>query len=111
VLLEKRLPYSLAYMLDELRKNLSKLPSKTRGERLNEAEKNVLKASTLIKLADVAELSKSNAAWEREDLFILLSEVSRLISSVSTTLTNMYFSHTLMHHSFFEPVDNETNEV
>ncbi|NIJ51082.1 circularly permuted type 2 ATP-grasp protein [Dyadobacter arcticus] len=111
VLLEKNLPYSLAYMLDELRKNLSQLPSTTRGERLNEAEKYVLKASTLIKLANIADLSKSNFESEREELFELLSEVSKLISSVSTTLTNMYFSHTLMQHSFFEPVDYDTNEI
>ncbi|TLU98068.1 circularly permuted type 2 ATP-grasp protein [Dyadobacter luticola] len=111
VLLEKKLPYSLAYMLDELKKNLGHLPTTTRGERLNEAEKFVLKASTLIKLADIADLSKSNRNSEREELFDLLSEVARLISSVSTTLNNMYFSHTLMHHSFFDPADYDTDEI
>ena len=111
VLLEKTLPYSLVYLLDELKNNLHKLPVTTRGERLNDAQKYVLKASTLIKLTSVAELSKSRAGYERKELFSLLSEISSLISSVSVNLTNMYFSHTLMHHSFYEPMDYDTDEI
>jgi uncharacterized circularly permuted ATP-grasp superfamily protein/uncharacterized alpha-E superfamily protein len=111
ILLEKTLPYSLVYMLDELKKNLAKLPATTRGERLNDSQKFVLQASTLVKLADITNLSRCNAESEREELFNLLSEVSRLISLVSTNLTNMYFSHTLMHHSFFEPADYDTDEI
>ncbi len=110
ILLEARLPYSLTYMLDELRKNLSELPATTRGERLNEAEKLALRASTLIKLASIQDLSKCNADNEREELFGLLAEVARLVSSVSTYLTNQYFSHALIHHSF-EPMDYDTDEV
>ncbi|MCE6988817.1 circularly permuted type 2 ATP-grasp protein [Dyadobacter sp. CY323] len=111
VLLEKTLPYSLVYMLDELKKNLGKLPATTRGERLNEAEKLVMKAVTLVKLANVSNLNKCNADSEREELFDLLSEVSKLTSAVSTNLTNMYFSHTLMQHSLFEPVEYDTDEI
>ncbi|WP_031528377.1 circularly permuted type 2 ATP-grasp protein [Dyadobacter crusticola] len=111
VLLEKTLPYSLVYMLDELNKNLAQLPITTRGDRLNEAERSVLKAATLVKLANVADLCKSNRVSERTELFSLLSEVSKLISSVSTSLTNMYFSHAIMHHSFFEPADYNTDEI
>jgi len=111
VLLEKTLPFSLVYMLDELKKNLGKLPATTRGERLNEAQKFVLEASTLVKLANISDLSKCNKELEREDLFHLLSEISRLISSVSLTLTNMYFSHTMMQHSFFNPVDSDKDEI
>lgn len=110
ILLEARLPYSLTYMLDELRKNLGELPATTRGERLNEAEKLALRASTLIKLASIQDLSKCNADQEREELFGLLAEVARLVSSVSTYLTNQYFSHALIHHSF-EPMDYDTDEV
>lgn len=110
ILLEARLPYSLTYMLDELRKNLSELPATTRGERLNEAEKLALRATTLIKLSNIQELSKCNADNEREELFGLLAEVAQLVSSVSTYLTNQYFSHALIHHSF-EPMDYDTDEV
>lgn len=110
ILLEARLPYSLTYMLDELRKNLGELPATTRGERLNEAEKLALRASTLIKLASIQDLSKCNADQEREELFGLLAEVARLVSSVSTYLTNQYFSHALIHHSF-KPMDYDTDEV
>lgn len=111
VLLEKTLPYSLVYMLDELKNNISKLPVTTRSERLNEAQKFVLKAATLVKLADVSDLSKCNVGLERRELFNLLSEVSKLISSVSVNLTNMYFSHTFMHHSFYDPMDYDTDEI
>jgi uncharacterized alpha-E superfamily protein len=107
VLLEKSLPYSIVYMLDALKENLECLPT-TRGERLNEAQKAVLEASTLVKLASISALSKYNkVTLEREDLFNLMSEVSRLISSVSMTLTNMYFSHTVMQHSFLNPIEND----
>jgi uncharacterized circularly permuted ATP-grasp superfamily protein/uncharacterized alpha-E superfamily protein len=109
VLLEKNLPFSLVYMLDELKKNLGKLPGTTRGERLNDAQKAVLEASTLIKLADISALSRCNLEQEREGLFILLSKVASLISSVTTMMTNMYFSHTMIQHSLIKPV--ETDEI
>lgn len=107
VLLEKTLPFSLVYMLDELKKNLGKLPETTRGERLNEAQKDALEASTLVKLANVSDLSKWNPEFERVDLFKLLSRISGLISSVSLTMTNMYFSHTIMQHSLVKPADTD----
>lgn len=110
ILLEPTMPYSLGYMLDELKKNLAELPATARGERLNEAEKLALQASTLIKLANIQELSKCNYNEERTGLFTLLAEVARIISSVSTYLTNQYFSHALIHHSF-EPLDYDTDEV
>ena len=107
VLLEKTLPYSIVYLLDSLKANLGSLPG-TLGERMNEAQKSVLKASTLIKLTSVQELSQFDpVTLEREELFKLMSEVSGLISSVSMALTNMYFSHTIMQHSFFKPIEND----
>jgi uncharacterized circularly permuted ATP-grasp superfamily protein/uncharacterized alpha-E superfamily protein len=107
VLLEKTSPYSLTYMLDELKKNLAHLPTTTRQERLNDAQKAVLEASTLVKLANISDLSAHNHAMERKALFKLLSKVSSLISSVSLTMTNMYFSHTIMQHSLIKPADTD----
>lgn len=107
VLFEKALPFSLVYMLDELKKNLARLPGTTRGERLNEAQKAVLEASTLVKLANITDLSKCNEEMEREGLFKLFSQVSGLISAVSLTMTNMYFSHTIMQHSLITPPDTD----
>ncbi|CAG5008836.1 hypothetical protein DYBT9275_04367 [Dyadobacter sp. CECT 9275] len=107
VLLEKTLPYSLVYMLDELSSNLAKLPSTTHNERLNDAEKSVLEASMLIKLADITSLSSWNGEGERAALFETMSKVGALISSVSVSLTSLYFSHTVMQHSFLKPVEND----
>ncbi|MNY66353.1 hypothetical protein D3C86_2037650 [compost metagenome] len=77
---------------------------------MNEAEKLALKASTLIKLSNIQDLTRCNASDERGELFSLLSEVAGLVSAVSIYLTNQYFSHTLIHHSF-EPMDYDTDEV
>jgi uncharacterized alpha-E superfamily protein len=107
VLFEKSLPFSLVYMLDELRRNLGKLPATTRNERLNDAQKAVLEASTLVKLANVSDLAICNNEKEREELFKLFSKVSNLISFVSLTMTNMYFSHTIMQHSLVKTADTD----
>jgi len=107
VLLEKTLPFSMVYMLDELKKNLAELPGATRSERLNDAQKAVLEASTLIKLANISDLSSCNEERDREHLFTLLGKVSGLISTVSMTMTNMYFSHTIMQHSLVKTPDQD----
>jgi uncharacterized circularly permuted ATP-grasp superfamily protein/uncharacterized alpha-E superfamily protein len=107
VLFEKSLPFSLVYMLDELKRNLGKLPATTRNERLNDAQKAVLEASTLVKLANVSDLAICNNEKEREELFKLFSKVSNLISFVSLTMTNMYFSHTIMQHSLVKTADTD----
>jgi uncharacterized circularly permuted ATP-grasp superfamily protein/uncharacterized alpha-E superfamily protein len=107
VLFEKSLPFSLVYMLDELKRNLGKLPATTRNERLNDAQKAVLEASTLVKLANVSDLAICNNEMEREELFKLFSKVSNLISFVSLTMTNMYFSHTIMQHSLVKTADTD----
>ena len=109
VLLETSLPYSMVHMLDELSSNLSKLSPASKRDRLNEAERAVLEASTLIKLSDINSLNVWNSANERETLFELLSKVKNLIFSVSVNLTNLYFSHTVMQHSFLKPM--EDNEI
>jgi uncharacterized circularly permuted ATP-grasp superfamily protein/uncharacterized alpha-E superfamily protein len=111
IMLERTHPFSLVYMLDELKNNLGKLPTNMRGERLNEAQKLALEACTLVKLADISALITFDKNQERKDLFHLLSEISRLISSVSFTLTNMYFSHTMMQHSFINRMDSDKDEI
>lgn len=113
VLLEKNLPYSMTYQLDALLDCLSKLPKPIQPDRLSLAEKAVLEASTKIKLADIAELVN----FEPESLYrtaldTLLAEVTSLLSSVTTSLTNLYFTHTEIQHSFMGSPENlETNEI
>lgn len=111
ILLERTHPFSLVSMLDELKNNLDKLPSATRGERLNEAQRLALNASTMVKLADIDALTIHNVAQERTALTGLLQEIANLVSSVSFTLTNMYFSHTIMQHSFVNGLDSDKDEI
>lgn len=111
ILLERTHPFSLVSMLDELKNNLDKLPSSTRGERLNEAQRLALNASTMVKLTNIEALMIHNSAQERTALTGLLLEISNLVSSVSFTLTNMYFSHTFMQHSFVNRPDSDKDEI
>jgi uncharacterized alpha-E superfamily protein len=107
VLLDKKLPYSLVYQLDALAECLAQLPKTEQPDRLNQAEKAVLNASTKIKLADISRLtiSKSNISFRR-NLDRLLAEVAELISSVTVSLTHTYFAHTVIQHVLMENPDN-----
>ena len=54
--LEKNSPFTLAYILDTLSINISKLPKKSEFNQLNIAEKKVLEATTIIKLIEPEDL-------------------------------------------------------
>jgi uncharacterized alpha-E superfamily protein len=113
VLLDEKLPYSLAYQLDALAECLAHLPKNTQSDRLNQAEKAVLAASTKIKLADISKLTngKSNVTFRR-NFDRLLTEVSDLISSVTVSLTNAYFTHTVIQNVLVDNSDNsDTHEI
>lgn len=113
VLLDSKLPYSLAYQLDTLADHLAKLPKTAQSERLNQAEKAVLAAATKIKLADVSKLTicKSHTLFRR-NLDRLLAEVVGLISSVTPSLTNLYFTHTIIQHTLMDSAeDNVSHEI
>jgi uncharacterized circularly permuted ATP-grasp superfamily protein/uncharacterized alpha-E superfamily protein len=112
LLLDSQLPYSLTYQLDALAKLLDNLPHSGQHERINQAQKAILEATAKIKLADIAQLRKYNQkTLYRKDLDKLLSEVSSLVASVSVSLTNMYFSHTVMQHSFWNFSEDNINEI
>ncbi len=113
VLQEADLPYSLSYQLDALAECLAKLPKTSQSDRLTKAEKAVLEASTKIKLTDISTLCSFQAdSLYRENLDSLLAKVFELISSVTVSLTDLYFTHTVMQHSLMEsPANSETNEI
>ncbi|NBB19047.1 hypothetical protein GVN20_06740 [Runella sp. CRIBMP] len=107
VLLDNKLPYSLVYQLDMLSNCLSQLPKNAQSDRLNQAEKAVLEASAKIKLADISKLSACQpSTLFREKLDGLLSEVTDLISSVTLSLTHLYFMHTVIQNVLLEGTDN-----
>ena len=112
VILDEKLPYSLTSLLSQLFDYISKLPNYKDPERLSTAAKFVLEASTKIKLAKIEELVLSDEDAYRLHLDKLLSELYDLISSVTASLTNQYFTHTTMQHSLMKnPENTDNNEI
>jgi hypothetical protein len=62
---------------------------------LSIAEKKVLEASTIIKLIDPEELEKADE-MVLEDLDGTINTVADLISSVTSSLSSLYFNHSVM---------------
>jgi len=113
VLMDDKLPYSLAYQLDGLVKCLAQLPKVSPSIRYNDAEKAVMQAATLIKLANISTLvaTAPNKTF-RKELDQLLSCISDHISSVTINLTNTYFTHTVIQSVLVEKSENDpTHEV
>jgi hypothetical protein len=95
----KNSPYTLAYILDTLSYNIASLPKKSALNQLSIAEKKVLEASTIIKLIDPEELEADENGF-REDLDGTINTVADLISSVTSSLSSLYFNHSVMQLSF-----------
>ena len=110
ILLDRQLPYSIAFQLDALSDCLAKLPNTDTNKHLNPAQKAVLAASTKVKLADISKLThfKKDTLY-RKKLDKVLAEVYDLVTSVTTGLTQAYFAHTIIQH--VEKEITETNEV
>lgn len=111
--LEANLPYTLAYLLDALSKCLSNLPKSIDPNRLNLAEKTVLEASTKIKLIDAESLIKVDEDTQyRAELDQVLDQVFGLISTVTGNLSSLYFSHSVIQHSFLETIEKiDSDEI
>ncbi len=112
VLQDDKLPYALLYQLNALSVCLENLPKSMPQERLNAAQKAILEASTRLILANIADLCAYDPETSyRKGLDNLLSDVSDLVASVSVSLTNMYFSHTVIQHSFSNTSDGTTHAL
>jgi hypothetical protein len=82
--------------LDTLSYNL---PKKSEINQLSIAEKKVLEAST-IKLIDPEVLEQADENNFRNSLDSTINIVSELISSVTSSLSSLYFNHSVMQLSF-----------
>jgi uncharacterized circularly permuted ATP-grasp superfamily protein/uncharacterized alpha-E superfamily protein len=106
VFLEKNMPYTLSYLLNNLSACLAELPNSIDPNRLRLDEKIVLEASTLVKLIDaeriveVDEVSQFRVKFDQT-----LQKVFDLISSVTGSLANQYFNHSMIQHSLLETVE------
>ncbi len=113
VFLEKNLPYTLSYLLDNLSYLLSKLPKTNEPQRLSIAEKSALEASTFIQLIDAENLIQIDEETQfRPELDKTLSTVFELISNVSNNLAGLYFNHSVMQHSAIDTLEKiDTDEI
>jgi uncharacterized circularly permuted ATP-grasp superfamily protein/uncharacterized alpha-E superfamily protein len=109
--LEKNSPYTLAYILDTLSYNISNLPKKSEINQLSIAEKKVLEASTIIKLIDPIVLEQADENDFRKSLDSTINIVSELISSVTSSLSSLYFNHSVMQLSFLATDKNNSDEI
>ncbi|MCG9791344.1 circularly permuted type 2 ATP-grasp protein [Flavobacterium algicola] len=109
--LEKNSPYTLAYILDTLSYNIAQLPKKSELNQLSIAEKKVLEANTIIKLIDPEELVTADEANYRKALDETINSVSNLLSTVTNSLSSLYFNHSVMQLSFLETEKIDSDEV
>jgi len=109
--LQKNSPYTLAYILDTLSYNIAQLPKKSEFSQLSIAEKKVLEASTIIKLIDLEDLVNVDENNYREALDQTINKVSEIISSVTNSLSSLYFNHSVMQLSSLETDKNNSDEI
>ncbi|AFK04466.1 protein of unknown function DUF404 [Emticicia oligotrophica DSM 17448] len=111
VLLETNLPFTLSYLLDSLSSYLEKLPKGIEPNRLNIAQRNVLEASTLVKLFDAESmLNVDKDTQYRPELDKTLEQVYDLISKVTGNLTSLYFNHSVIQHSLLETIEKRDSD-
>lgn len=109
LLFDDTLPYSMTYLLGQLNENISKLPNTSYPERISESTRLVLDAHTKVRLARLEDLLMYDEdTLVRFNLELLLKSVFELISAVTDSLTNQYFSHAIMQHSLLKYPEENT---
>lgn len=93
VLTDETNPRALAYQIDRLQRNLSRLPRQRINRKLSEEEKFTLEAATQLKLCDVVSLGRATAGEGYTRLSELITFVESKLMRVSEVLSQVYFSH------------------
>lgn len=93
LLIDESNPRSLAYQLERLQRNLSRLPRPRLNMKLSAEEKLALEATTQIKLVDAPALARATPGEGYTKLADLITFIEERLMSVSETLNHFYFSH------------------
>jgi uncharacterized alpha-E superfamily protein len=94
ILMDQDHPRSLAYQLDALQRHVADLPRGQRTQRLSEDERCILESYTELRLADAAQLSKTEAGEGIcQALDELLARQADSLWDLSDLITRTYFSH------------------
>jgi len=85
-------PRAIGYQLDSLQRHIGNLPRSEPPYR-SAPERLTLEALTLLRLADVEQLSQVSEDNFRKELDQLLARLNRLLPALSDAIGNSYFSH------------------
>ena len=85
-------PRSLTYQVVRLKSYLQNLPKNNSGKSLNEYERLILEADTLLKLADKTELANSDEEGYA-NLEIFLSRLFQILSAIPGVISKAFFKH------------------
>lgn len=95
ILMDQSNPRSLLYQLERLNRAINSLPVMNKQIELTRSQRLILKASNLIKLAELETLCQLDAKTnKRLELEKVLEEVTELLNQLSNTITEVYFNHT-----------------
>ncbi|MGO4920217.1 circularly permuted type 2 ATP-grasp protein [Maribacter spongiicola] len=94
---------SLTFMINRIQKDIARLPHSKHDHQLSNYQKYVFEAFSKLRLAESSKLAmtKSEKDFTREDLEVLLKELSDLLYKASQAITNTYFNHTAKQTQLF----------
>jgi uncharacterized alpha-E superfamily protein len=106
LLLDPGNPRSLVYQLERLNEDLEALPRASRS-RLRPEPRLALDASTMLRLADPAELGQTSAEGSRVELAKLLDRMVDRLLAVGAAVDSEHFVHTAPTFSFLGAAGTE----
>lgn len=102
LMLDMNYPKSLAYLIDKIRLHVSTLPKQGKSQTLNEPERLMLEAHTMLSLSDGLALSKvEDTGEEYGHLSKLLYRLNELLLETNAVISKTYFKHTLSQQQLF----------
>jgi uncharacterized circularly permuted ATP-grasp superfamily protein/uncharacterized alpha-E superfamily protein len=95
LLIDRSNPRSLIYQLDKLFKDLSELPSRSKGPELPRDQRLVLEISAAVRLADMGTLATvDEKSQSRIQLDKLLQQVQQRLNETAVAVSEDFFDHT-----------------
>jgi uncharacterized circularly permuted ATP-grasp superfamily protein/uncharacterized alpha-E superfamily protein len=102
LMLDNNYPKSLAYLVKKIKRYISVLPKEGKEIPLSNKQRNIRQADSLLKLADVAALTKYDPhTMEYVALNDFLDKLYLLISDTSTLISKTYFKHSQTQKQLF----------
>jgi uncharacterized circularly permuted ATP-grasp superfamily protein/uncharacterized alpha-E superfamily protein len=102
LMLDMNYPKSLGYLIDKISQHVSNMPKQGKPQTLNEPERLMLEAHTLLHLSDGLALCKyEESSLQYANLKKLLTRLNELLLETNTVISKTYFKHTLSQQQLF----------